>query len=115
MNPNAILNPVTIQRLLGLNQGDIASLEHLPDGSIALTPRVGFTLTAEHIIRLQNRGIEVNHSLDLSGHDKANADMTTYWKTALAAFNNWATLTAAQKDAVLKNLLKQALIEKGVI
>jgi hypothetical protein len=42
-------------------------------------------------------------------------DFLDFKQLARQALTNWATLTAAQKDAVLKNLLKYVLWHEGVL
>jgi hypothetical protein len=43
------------------------------------------------------------------------ADVSTKLQAGLTALNNWGSLTAAQKDIVLKNILKYILWKEGLL
>jgi hypothetical protein len=110
--------PSEIETALDLHAGDVVFFrQYYSNYHIEFKDTV--TLTRKQIKKLdsliKNGIIGIPDITELSKYNTAEGEIATYLQTGKTALTNWATLNNAQKDAVLKNLLKYLLWQEGVL
>lgn len=80
---------------------------HTPQGTIEIDPA---TITDEELATL---GLTREWADEQAYQEQLEEEFNSIHEQAILALKNWDSLTLAQKDTILKNLLKWALYREG--